>query len=609
MFSFWRVSQISALASAFALSPILHHVAHAQSNPPKARNLLANGSFESSFRRDNPWDGVSRTGTLIGNRGSLPILTQSGSISDNSMPVSVSIADMNNDGLNDIVTSDVFGYMRIYFNAGSKTEPKFTTGELIPVFISRGRDRRLPEKANQGVRIAAANFSGGSSNDLVIGNYIGEIMLLKNAGSPMVPKFVQPPDVSKIIIPTSKDGRRWGNVFDPTVADINKDGKPDLLIGEGSYSANSIHLLINQGSAAAPKFDDPNRFFLVYGMGREQLSSAVVDYNGDGKDDIIMTDRMGVIGVYLNPGSGWEPGKDFPFASNIAVDGKAGSDLRIGGISTIATGDMNGDGLFDLVVGKSNGRVAMALNTGTKTEPKFKAFSDVKGQGALPLMQLPSGWETHYGLEEGNFLGYISVVDAESDKVGLAAPNGPQDGKKVLKAGYYPNPNKVVEMAYPTLPAVSKGGPALDLSKPNWQYRAWYPSNFFMFQQAARMRLKIGKTYEVSFKVRGNKVRDATAFFVYRGYKKLGEARITRGERGSAKVKRNELNESKSESIRINPSANWTTVTQKITVKFTEEKDLNKEQYTSWASLLVAFTLQPGQGEIFFDDFKVTEMP
>ena len=54
-----------------------------------------------------------------------------------------------------------------------------------------------------------------------------------------------------------KDSRkRWGNVFAPCTWDWNADGKEDLLLGEGSYSANNIHLLINQGSGARPAFDE-----------------------------------------------------------------------------------------------------------------------------------------------------------------------------------------------------------------------------------------------------------------------------------------------------------------------------------------------------------------
>lgn len=105
--------------------------------------------------------------------------------------------------------------------------------------------------------------------------------------------------------------------------------------------------------------------------------------------------------------------------------------LSFGGISTIATGDFNGDGLFDLVVGKTNGRIALVLNTGTKTEPKFGAPVELKGDAGSPPMAVPSGWDVDYGLKRGNFYGYVSVVNGTED-----ANAQPAEGKAVLKAGY-----------------------------------------------------------------------------------------------------------------------------------------------------------------------------
>ncbi len=122
------------------------------------------------------------------------------------------------------------------------------------------------------------------------------------------------------------------------------------------------------------------RYVLAFGDGLEQLTPAVVDYNGDGAPDLLVAERSGKIAVYLNKGEEVKPNApppEIPFASFIA--GSGGSPLTFGGISTVSTGDFNGDGLFDLVVGKMNGRIAMALNVGTKTEPKFGPAGRTQG--------------------------------------------------------------------------------------------------------------------------------------------------------------------------------------------------------------------------------------
>src|SRR5207244_1734575 len=101
----------------------------------------------------------------------------------------------------------------------------------------------------------------------------------------------------------------WGNLFAPCVVDWNKDGRPDLLIGEGSYSANAVFVLLNQSSASEPKFTDEHRHYLCYGDGREQLAPTVADINGDGEPDVLVGDRLGTVGIYLNPGK-WKPGTE-----------------------------------------------------------------------------------------------------------------------------------------------------------------------------------------------------------------------------------------------------------------------------------------------------------
>jgi hypothetical protein len=54
-------------------------------------------------------------------------------------------------------------------------------------------------------------------------------------------------------------------------ADVTGDGQPELLIGEGSYSANNIHLLANQGAPDRPSFDAAKRTQIALGEGRQHV--------------------------------------------------------------------------------------------------------------------------------------------------------------------------------------------------------------------------------------------------------------------------------------------------------------------------------------------------
>lgn len=594
----------------------LHAQAPAPAAPAAPKNLISNGGFETGFARENLWDGVDKAGYLTGERASVPVLTTSGVISDTSMPISVAVADMNGDKLPDIVTMDVLSYTRIYFNSGTPTEPKFTVGELAGIFLSRtdpkdpileGAKDETAEQARLATRMFPTEISRSGKKDLIVGNYIGEVLLITNEGSATGPVFKQPQDIGKAAVPTMKDSnKKWGNVFAPTTWDWNKDGKEDLLLGEGSYSANNIHLLLNQGSGAKPTFDESNRWAIAFGDGLEQLSPTVVDYNGDGFPDLLVAERSGKIAVYLNKGEPMKMGQppaEIPFASFISSAGSS-SPLTFGGISTVSTGDLNGDGLFDLVVGKTNGRVAVAMNTGTKTEPKFAAPVELKGDANTPPLSIPSGWDVDYGLKRGNFYGYITTVKAEDDKAAE-----PAEGKAVMKAAYMPSPNKV--MPQPNTFTYTPAFPGWDIKRPNfWRGADWQmfgaPARYFNLRQLGRFKMKVGSNYTLTFKVKG-KFSDGQAFIGWTGFKKLSEARVTQGDRGSANVQVNEAREEQGEAIKFSGGAAWVEVRKDFKV-FLRNKDLQDLKETSGSLLDISFTV-PNDGVCYIDDVKLVERP
>ena len=602
-----RIFLVSALAGiVHCASPRLL----AQQPPaPAPKNLVGNGGFETSFRRDNLWQGVDGAGFLTGERGQVPVLTLRGEIADTAMPISVGLADMNADDLLDLVTMDVLGYLRIFFNSGDKQQPKFTVGDLGGIFLTRTAPNdptigREAPGARLAPRIFPTEIAKSGKRDLIVGNYLGEVLLVPNGGSAQAPDFRQPQDVARLAIPTMKDSnKRWGNVFAPCTWDWNRDGREDLLLGEGSYSANNIHLLVNQGSGAKPVFDESKRYVLAFGDGLEQLTPNVVDYNGDGAPDLLVAERSGKIAVYLNKGEEaklHEPPPEMPFASFIA--GPGGSPLSFGGISTVSTGDLNGDGLFDLIIGKTNGRIAMTLNTGTKTEPKFSAPVELKGTPGTPPLQIPSGWDLDFGVRRGNFLGFMSVVKGTEDNAAQ-----PTEGQSCLRVGYLPSQNKL--MPAPTVFTQAFSG--FSLKEPSFgsspeQILTYGPARYFMLRQWDRFRLKANTSYILTFKIKG-RISDGQAFVGWSGFKKLSDEKVVQGERGSAEVQKNEVEERVFESVRFSPGPIWTEVRKEFRVAL-KDKNLQDLTEMTHALLEISFSIPPG-GEAYIDDVKIVERP
>ena len=193
--------------------------------------------------------------------------------------------------------------------------------------------------------------------------------------------------------------------------------------------------------------------------------------------------------------------------------------------------DYDGDGLFDLIVGKANGRIALALNKGTKTEPKFDAPVELRGEKYFTdKINLPDGWNFDVGNDRGNLYAYLSV-DAKETSPG---------GGKVLKTGFVPSPNKVFKMT--TLSVNGKDEPDYfrywrDEWVPTDVHWAGYNrmADAFLVRQNLP-ELKIGTTYKLTFKVKGKGITDGVCTVAYLGAAENVATKFQKNDRGGVKA-------------------------------------------------------------------------
>lgn len=643
------------MRSPFSLSALIAFLSIPALLAAETANLIQNPGFERSMRSANVWAGISSSGVITAPTQDANVLSADGKVGQQTMPISISAGDLNADGLNDIAIMDGQGFLRVHFNTGTKQEPKFGPSEfssllLNPSFLllsapeiaatqseakptPKPKPTPRPAATKPGVipppvysewelyvlrgvqRINLADISRSGRLDLLVGNYGGDVLLIQNSGGSGRPDFRTPATYESALL--QKGFERWGNVFAPYGVDWDKDNKMDLLIGEGSYSANSIHIFPGKG-IGRPSMEPDDRSVLAYGMGLEQLSPCVVDYNGDGNNDLLVAERGGRTAVYLGKGGPFKPGEPIPFHSFITIDGapptlppntptpepgasldpmdaiKATNLLSAGGGCTIATADFNGDGLFDLVFGKRSGRVGLAINGGTATEPKFKAPVDVKVEDQEKPLLLPSGWDVDYGYGRGNYGGYFTVVKNDPAAPPGSSSQKPPEGDAYLEAGY-------LKLDYKGLP------PPTIPKKENDNPGAIKPANIFTFSQGLSKPLKVGKTYVLSLKVKGAQVNSGRVNLVYGVNKRMGTGEIiSKGERGDVKKDLSWAREHKVESLNFSGGSNWVEVKKEFTVKF-DNKDLAdiSEAHEAWLRFMVQLT--PGSGIAQFDDVKLIE--
>jgi Bacterial Ig-like domain (group 3)/FG-GAP-like repeat len=319
---------------------------------------------------------------------------------------SVAVADVDGDGKRDIV-------------AANNCSGSGGTSSTVGVLLGKGDGTFQPAVTYAaGVNawsIAVADIDGDGKPDLMIGSCAssdcatGTVTVLLNKGD------------GTFQTPVSYDsGGSQG--ISVAVADVNGDGKPDLLIA--NYFSASIGVLLGKG-------DGTFLPVVTYNSGGKQPNSvAVADVNGDNKPDLIVANLADGPSVLLGNGDG-----TFQTARTYAP----------GGVNplAIAAADLNVDGQLDLVVGESlgigntDGGVAVLINNTllpheTKTtlvsspNPSFSGqavvFSATVGtrSGAPPNGEIVTFNDGSAILGTGSLIGGVALLTTSTLPVGTA---------------------------------------------------------------------------------------------------------------------------------------------------------------------------------------------
>ena len=173
--------------------------------------------------------------------------------------------------------------------------------------------------------------------------------------------------------------------------DLNGDGIPDLIVANGPTAINAGHtisVLLGNGDGTF----QPQQTFDV---GKDPVSVAVADLNGDGKPDIVTANyRDGTVSLLLN---------DTTPRSNVVRLTAQPALIVDEGPQAVTVADVNGDGSPDLVVASYySGTVNLLLGNGRGTfvaepsllvgvNPIAVAVADLTHQGILDIVTANAG--------------------------------------------------------------------------------------------------------------------------------------------------------------------------------------------------------------------------
>ncbi len=203
-------------------------------------------------------------------------------------------------------------------------------------------------------RPTLADIDRDGDLDLLVGEWFGETVVSENTGTPFAPAFA----------PAIKDAfglADVGNFATPDLVDIDGDGDFDVFVGE---SYGDTRFFENTGSPATPAFAVAivNPFGLA-NVGY-QATPKLADIDGDGDYDAFLGNSDGNITFFENTGTPSAP------AFTSAIVNPFGL-ANVGRIIRPDLVDIDGDGDLDIFGGETESYLYFFENTGSSAAPAF----------------------------------------------------------------------------------------------------------------------------------------------------------------------------------------------------------------------------------------------
>jgi hypothetical protein len=281
------------------------------------------------------------------------------------------VADINGDGRRDaLIGQETCDGLTYLINEGTDADPLFVERNLYLPNFSPSQGAFFPStfladfnKDGQADLILSSNHR----EDLAGLDYRQSSFLLANEGTSAAPDFAVPePFLQNEMFDVGENAV-------PVAYDATGDGRPDLLIANkglpavGGSFRSTITLLQNKGNGS---FEQSTADWMgLSQLGLTNLSFQLVDMNGDGHPDLVLKGYgLNTFGLKIF----WIPNQDNTFSASEALP----LTIEINATDYPYFYDINGNGRLDLLLGQSNGRLSLWLNSGTNIAPIFTTKTD-----------------------------------------------------------------------------------------------------------------------------------------------------------------------------------------------------------------------------------------
>lgn len=285
------------------------------------------------------------------------------------------LADVNGDGVPDLLVGAGTGAVSIYLNRGTASVASWPAK---PDFVLQAGENAAP---------ALDDLDNDGDLDLLVGYAGGALFHFRNTGTPTAPIWTYQSSTYGGI-------GELDQALQPSFIDLDDDGDLDLLIGRNG----DLVWYRRDGLSTAPTWTRMTDGYMGFG-GSSAISPRVGDWDGDSDGDLVTGEHWGVLRFFRNGGPSVWAEVDMPLPFDLAGD------------SAPALADWDNDGDADLLVGQVHGVVHAFTNGGSATAPDwqpsgeplslpwvdhphaFPTFADIDADGDVDLFTGEGGWQ------------------------------------------------------------------------------------------------------------------------------------------------------------------------------------------------------------------------
>jgi PKD repeat protein len=265
-------------------------------------------------------------------------------------PMSITLCDYDGDGKPDVSVG----------NYGNSISVRKNTSSNGTISLTPKKDYAITGAVRA---ITYADFDGDGKEDMVaaIENDYTGVAILKNTSANGVVSFAAEQRIDLLTL----------GGFSVAAGDLDGDGKVDLAVV--GYYSNRMSVLKNTSAngviSFAPQAD--------YGTGSSPLGVTIADLDGDGKPEVLVANSWvaslftpSSVSVYRNTSNNYK----ISFAAKVDVLSQL--------CSSVAVGDLDGDGKPEIVTGNNGSTISVLKNVSVPGTISFRTNVDYSTGGS-----------------------------------------------------------------------------------------------------------------------------------------------------------------------------------------------------------------------------------